>query len=171
MAQVHNMRSILKFFLLSCDEKQEAFQNKKDQAEKIDRGILCIFWKEHFEDNDKKILPCYHECHTNWIKTRLMKFPLAYPCTQCKECPLQEEEMKINFIDNLFDKKFLVEFGERKSEAIIQKDLKNWGLCQYKFILEPSEPDYDEKDVNKMKVSKFAAECKAKNRILCSECK
>jgi hypothetical protein len=87
-----------------------------------------------------------------------MKSPLTYPCTQCKECPVKEEEMKINYIDNLFDKKFLVEYKERKSEAIIQKDLKRCGLCQYQFMLEPSEPNYDEKDFNKIKVSKHAAE-------------
>jgi hypothetical protein len=128
-AQVQNLHNILKFFMESCDDKKKIFHKKKEVMDRVERGVYCFLCKEEFEDDAYKVLPCFHQAHTNCLKQHLLKLPLEYPCTLCEENPISGEEETVNqFADNLFDKKYLAEFWEVKSVAIINKNLKHCGL-------------------------------------------
>lgn len=69
----------------------------------------------------------------------------------------------------MFDSKFLKEFGEAKSEAVIKQNLKHCGLCKAPFMIEEDEPNYNEKDFDGKKISEKAAQNKAQCRIVCTE--
>ena len=172
MGHVQNLKALFRFFLDSCDEKIDVFLKKESVKDKVDRGVICLVCKQGIEDKLHKLLPCCHAVHTNCLKQKLIKDPLNYPCTICKENPNHDEEGDpLDYLHNLFDDKFMKEFGDKRSEAIINTHLKACSLCKAKFILEESEPNYEEKNASGEQIGEEAAECKAKFRIKCVQCK
>lgn len=170
--ELQNLKNILYFLIESCEEKAKKSKNNDSKDVKIDRAVLCFIWNESLEGEFKSFLPWFHAAHTNCLKTKLMRDPLQYPCSIWKMNPNENEEIDpMSYLDNLFDDKFLKEFGERKSEAIINKHLKHWGLCSAPFILEPSEPNYEEKTEDGSFISMKAADCKASRRFKCPSCR
>jgi len=154
------------------EQKIATFSKKDSKDEKIDRALLCFICKMDFEDKPKSFLPCFHAAHTNCLKTRMIKNPMNYPCTVCKKNPNESSEKDPSaFVENLLDDKFLKEFYDKKSLAVINQNLKNWGQCNAKFMIDPSNPNYEEKNGGGEYISIEAADCKANNRIKCSDCK
>jgi hypothetical protein len=108
------------------EQKIATFSKKDSKDEKIDRALLCFICKMDFEDKPKSFLPCFHAAHTNCLKTRMIKNPMNYPCTVCKKNPNESSEKDPSaFVENLLDDKFLKEFYDKKSLAVINQNLKN----------------------------------------------
>ncbi|CAI2365095.1 unnamed protein product [Moneuplotes crassus] len=143
-AQLQNLKALCGFFTLLIEEKEAAFQKRKDKKTNIDRGLLCVLCKRKMM-RDKKVLPCFHQACEACLKEAILQNPLQYPCPKCKKDPVSDtHELDQCLVNNLLDNPqgqffpedvlFLKKYTDVRKAAVVEKakDIQVYGeKCRY----------------------------------------